>query len=118
MYYNQDYDSKDGEDGEDDGDDEDDEDDEGDEDNEGDEVDNNNEDDEDDEDDDDDQDLCPGGQVHVPPGELQTPPCSQGGSQTTGKMLMIYIHWTIVCFHHLGHRHHPRRQTSPVIANH
>ena len=66
MYYDQDYDDEDDED--DDEDDEDDEDEEDDEDNEY-----------------DDQDLCPGGQVHVPPGALQTPPCSQGGSQTTEK---------------------------------
>ena len=32
---------------------------------------------------DDDGNLCPGGQVQVPPGEEQTPPCSHGGSQTT-----------------------------------
>ena len=32
---------------------------------------------------DDDGNLWPGGQVQVPPGEEQTPPCSQGGSQTT-----------------------------------
>ena len=31
----------------------------------------------------DDVNLCPGGQVQVPPGEEQTPPCSHGGSQTT-----------------------------------
>ena len=31
----------------------------------------------------DDGNLCPGGQVQVPPGEEQTPPCSHGGSQTT-----------------------------------
>ena len=32
---------------------------------------------------DDDGNLSPGGQVQVPPGEEQTPPCSHGGSQTT-----------------------------------
>ena len=32
---------------------------------------------------DDGDNLCPGGQVQVPPGEEQTPPCSHGGSQTT-----------------------------------
>ena len=34
-------------------------------------------------------DLWPGEQEHFPPGEEQTPPFSQGGSQTTDQMRMI-----------------------------
>ena len=34
-------------------------------------------------------DLWPGEQEHFPPGEEQTPPFSQGGSQTTDQMIMI-----------------------------